>query len=383
MLVALAIAGCSGQQATSPSPSHPSLISDSPSQSSSPSPSGSPVATVPDPKFTCTKLPVPRDPLVLMRGTSGLYVLDVADPLHPVQTCLLLNTSGGRFISATKIAFWYSTFVGLADLETGNLNWSRAWVDPPIGVAFSPDGSSWAYRQADASGVSTHLVAGGNDQLLVTRRAIGGNLGPVTGPVDELAFSASGQYLLTYTLFASAGEQPNFVVFAMDGSTMFKSATAKMGTWDRAGNRLYFLAATTVGGVVGTVKSVDPGAQPVVRSPKLSSYFWPNLSPDGRTLVFNTYNAQRFPHPWRLDTSSRAKAQLSTATSTQSVFIGPDVVWSNEGIPCACGAAGTSATDGRVIAHNLRTGINSVVLEIASITPSKSPTEDIVDVWFG
>jgi hypothetical protein len=319
-----------------------------------------------------------------MRGSiSGLYVLDVADPLHPAQACQLLNVTSGRFISATKIEFWYSTFVGTADLQTGSLNWSRAWVDPPIEVVFSADGSSWAYRQADASGVSTHLVVGGTDQLLVTRRAIGGNLGPVTGPVDQLAFSASGQYLLTYTLFASAGEQPNFVVFAMDGSTVFKSTIAKMGTWDRAGNRLYFLAATTVGGVAGTAKSLDPGGQPVVRSPKLSSYFWPSLSPDGRTLVFNTYGAQAFSHPWKLDIASRAKTLLSSATSTEPVFIAPDVVWSNEGIPCACGQSGTSAPDGRVIAHNLKTGVNSVVLEIASLTPSKSPTEDIVDVWFG
>jgi hypothetical protein len=318
-----------------------------------------------------------------MRGATGLYVLDVADPLHPVQTCLLLNASSGRFISPSKIAFWYSTFVGIADLDTGNLNWSRAFLNAPLSLAFSPDGSNWAYREVDASGVRIHLVAGGKDQVLVTRRAIGAEVGPVWGPVDQLEFSASGQYLLTYSLFAVAGELPNLVVFAMDGSVLFKSATAKFGTWDRAGSRLYYLAATTVGGIAGTVDSLDPGGQPVVRSPKLSSYFWPNLSPDGRTLVFNVSGAQGFPHPWRLDIASRVRTQLSSATSTQPVFVAPDVIWSNEGIPCACAPRGTSTPDGRVIAHNLRTGINSVVLEIASITQNKSPTDDIVDVWFG
>jgi len=319
-----------------------------------------------------------------MRGaTSGLYVLDVADPLHPVQACLLINASGGRFISATKISFWYSTFVGIADLQTGNLNWSRAFVNEPLALAFSPDGSSWAYREGDAAGVRTHVVVGGKDQIVLTRGPVAARGGPPWGPVDQLAFSGTGQYLLTYSLFVEAGGPPNFMVFGPDGSTAFQSTTAKFGTWDRAGNRLYFLAATTVGGIVGTVKSLDPGGQPVVRSAKLSSYFWPHLSPDGRTLLFNTYNAQRFPHPWRLNIASRVKAQVSTATSTQPVFIGPDVIWSNEGIPCACGAAGTSAPDGRAIAHNLRTGVNSVVLEIASVTPSKSPTGDILDVWFG
>ena len=196
-------------------------------------------------------------------------------------------------------------------------------------------------------------------------------------------FSATGQYLLTYTLFAAAGEPPGFVVFALDGSTVFKSSTAKFGMWDRAGNRLYFLAATTVKGIVGTVKSLDPGGQPVVRSPRLSSYFWPTLSPDGRTLVFNTYGAQGFPHPWKLDIAGRVRTLLSSATSTQPVFVAPDVIWSNEGVPCVCAPRGTSAPDGRVIAHNLKTGVNSVVLEIANLTPSKSPTEDITDVWFG
>jgi hypothetical protein len=99
--------------------------------------------------------------------------------------------------------------------------------------------------------------------------------------------------------------------------------------------------------------------------------------------VFNTYGAQQFPHPWGLNVATHAKTQLSSATSTQPVFVSPDVIWSNEGIPCACGPAGTSAPDGRVIAHNLKTGINSVVLEIGNLTPSKSPTENIVDVWFG
>lgn len=384
ILVLLAIAGCGRPQASSSgSPSPTSVATESPNLSNSPSPTSSPVA-VPDPKLTCTTLPVPRDPLLLMSGAiSGLYVLDVADPLRPVQVCQLLNATSGRFVSATKIVFWYSTFVGTADLQSGSLNWSRAWVNAPMAVVFSPDGSNWAYREGDDSGVRTHLVIGGKDQVVLTRGPVGGHGGVPWGPVSQLAFSASGQYLLTYTLFGDAGGPPNFIVYAMDGTVAFQSTTAKFGMWDRSGNRLYFLAATAVGETSGTVVSWDPGGQPIARSAKIASYFWPTLSPDGSTLVFNTYGAQSFPHPWRLVIASRVKAQVASATSTQPVFIGPDVIWSNEGIPCACGIGGTSAPDGRVIAHNVRTGVNSVVLGIANLTPSTSPTEDIVDVWFG
>jgi hypothetical protein len=173
------------------------------------------------------------------------------------------------------------------------------------------------------------------------------------------------------------------MVFALDGTTALKSTTAKFGTWDRAGNRLYFLAATSAAAISGTVKSLDPGGQPVVRSPKLSSYFWPSLSPDGRTLVFNTYGAQRFPHPWKLDIASRVRILAASATSTQPVFIAPDVIWSNEGVPCVCGPGGTSQPDGRLISHDLKTGINSVVLGLGTMPVSTSPTSDIEDVWFG
>lgn len=385
MLVVLALVGCGGQPATSSaSPTTSAVTSPSPSEPTSPSPSGSPVANVPDPKLTCTRVPVPRDPLLLMRGKiSGLVVMDVADPLHPAQLCLLLNATSGRFVSATKIVFWYSTFVGTADLETGNLNWNRAWVTEPMTVAFSPDGLNWAYREGDATGVRTHLVVGGKDTVLVTRAPLGGHGVPPYGPLEQLAFSSTGQYLMTYSFFVPAAEPPNFMVFALDGSTAFKSANAKFGTWDRAGDRLYFLAGTTTSGIAGTVKSLDPGGQPVARSARLSSYFWPMLSPDGKTLVFNTFTAQGFPHPWRLDTTSRVRVQVSSATSSQPVFIGSDYIWSNEGVPCKCGPAGTSAPDGRVIAHNMRTGVNSVVLGVSDLTASTSPTGDIEDVWFG
>lgn len=315
----------------------------------------------------------------------SLIVLDVANPLHPALACVLSNASGGgRFISGTKFVFWNATFVGTADLQTGNISWTRAFLNPPAVVSFSPDGANWAYMTFDDSGAQqTHLVIAGKDKVVLSRAPIGGHGGVPWGPVNQLEFSASGQYLLTYTLFADEGGQPNFIIYALDGTVAFKSTTAKFGAWDRAGNRLYFLAATAVGETSGTVVSWDPGGQPVARSLKMSTYFWPTLAPDGRTLVFNTYNAQGFPQPWRLLIASRSRSRLSSATSSMPVFVAPDVVWSSEGLPCTCGPMGASMTDGRVIAHNIRTGVNSVVLEIARLTLSQSPTQDIVDVWFG
>ena len=42
-------------------------------------------------------------------------------------------------------------FVGTADLQTGNLFWNRAFLNPPAAVSFSPDGTNWAWIEADES----------------------------------------------------------------------------------------------------------------------------------------------------------------------------------------------------------------------------------------
>ena len=142
ILVAFIVAGCGSPQAgatASPSPSSKA------SGSATPSPST-------DPSLVCTSKPVAGHPLALLAATlttsEGIAVMDVTDPLHPFQICALNNAVSGRFVSATKIVFWESTFVGTADLVTNSVNWSRAFVDAPTVLAFSPDGSSGPTRLA-------------------------------------------------------------------------------------------------------------------------------------------------------------------------------------------------------------------------------------------
>jgi hypothetical protein len=204
-------------------------------------------------------------------------------------------------------------------------------------------------------------------------RAVGDQPG-VLGLVNQLAFSASGQYLLTYTLFAIWRQAQ--LHRCLDGSVAYQSKTAKFGVWDRAGNRLYFMAATAVsdlrdgGGTQAARRSFGS------RLRAISGRFF-----FGRLLVL-TRTTLGIPTPWRLVIATRTRSQVSSATSAVPVFVGSDY-WSSEGVPCQCGPMGTSQSDGRLIAHNMRTGVNSVVLEVARLTPSQSPTNDIVDVWFG
>jgi len=376
ILAALAVAGCGSTGTATASPTSASSASVSPSPPST------------DPSLKCLIKPVPGHPLALVQAIgnsgSGLGVLDLVDPLQPVQACQLNNASRGRFISAMKIAFWSGQSLGTVDLATSSVNWSRAFVDSPANVAFSPDGSKWAYVMGDeTTGQTTHLVVAGKDQTILTRTPIGGHGGLPYGPVDQLQFSAHGDYLLTYNAFGEKGGQPNFMVFAMDGSVALQSATAKFGVWDRAGNRLYFLAPTVAGAIRGQVRSWDPGGTPVVRSAVLTSYFWPAISPDGRVLAFNSYDAKGLPHLWRLDIASRLSAQISKSISTAPVFVAAGVVWSTEEKPCACGLGGASEADGKVIGHDMQSATDTVVGDFNGFTPSQAPTRDILDVWLG
>jgi hypothetical protein len=311
--------------------------------------------------------------------------MDVADPLHPFQICSLNNAVSGRFVSATKIVFWESTFVGTADLVTNSVNWSRAFVDAPTVLAFSPDGSKWAYQTGDASrGLTIHLVIAGKDETLLTIPQIIGTGVPPWGPFSKLQFSAHGDYLLTYTAFGNpVGGQPDFEVFRLDGSVAFRSATANLGAWSWTGNRLYFLAATAVAGIRGRVGSWDPGSAPVSLSGTLTSYFWPAIAPDSGTLVFNSFDAKSLPRLWRLDIASGKVVQISSGTSTEPVFMSPSVVWSSEEKPCQCGPGGSSAPDGKVVAHDLQSGTDSLVGDFTGFTLSTAPTRDILDVWLG
>src|ERR1700730_1529891 len=126
-------------------------------------PSRQPIET----KVTCSSRPVTGHPLLLLQPggiTPELAVLDVLDPLRPQQLCKLSPANGGRFLSATKIAFWLGQQIGVADL-TSDVAVGTAEFPKSTGVAFSPDGSAFAYSTGDetlgTAGTSTHLTSGG------------------------------------------------------------------------------------------------------------------------------------------------------------------------------------------------------------------------------
>jgi hypothetical protein len=336
-------------------------------------------------KLTCRSQSAKGDPLALMIKTSAteseLLVVDMVDAIHPVVLCALSPASGGRFISATRIAFWAGRNLGVGDIAAGLVAATATLPTVPTDGAFSPDGSVFAYRVGgDINGLSTHLFIAGQDRTLVVRSGIGDHGGSWIGPATQLKFSADGEYLLSIdSLFANfeAGP-PNFLVYDLNGSMVFQSATAAFGAWARQGNKLYFLAQPQHGDIRGDVHSWDPVAGELRVAQGLSSYFWPALAPDDRRLVFNSYNSAGLPHLWKVDVGAGVKAQLSTGISTHPVFVGHNAIWSNEEKPCDCGLGLMSAPDGNIVVHNLQTGQDTTI-SLLDFGPDGVMTSNILD----
>jgi WD40-like Beta Propeller Repeat len=326
-----------------------------------------------------------------------LLVLDAINPLDPVQACTLTPAVGGRFITATRIAFWLGNSLRTADIGSGAVAVTATLPTVPTDGAFSPDGSRFAYRVGDdTNGLSTHLFVAGHDRTLVTRAGIGGHGGSSIGPQTQLEFSADGNYLLSVdSIFAnfassasasrngSAYAPPNFLVYDQNGLTVFQSATAAFGQWATQGDKLYFLAESEALSDSGDLHSWDPIAGELPVAHGLNNYFWPALAPDNRRLLFNSDDSGG-PHLWSIDLGTGVVGQLATGISTHPVFVATGVVWSTEEKLCSCGPGGPSAPDGKLVAHDLQTGKEtSFGLAAYEGADFGTTTRFVLDVWLG
>jgi len=257
----------------------------------------------------------------------------------------------------------------------------------PGAAALRGDGSAFAYTiDGRTAGTSTHLYVARTDRTLFTEPMLGGHGGPPYGPVGQLEFSADGRYLLEYELFRPQPAPPNFLVYARDGSLAFQSAGAKFGAWAPSGSTLYFLVSSQQGGIGGEVHSWTPSGGEVTVARGLTTYFWPRAAPTGRVLVFDAYDTSApgeatggLPHLWQLDLSTGTARQLSTASSTKTVFVGATSLWSDEETRCSCGPGGASMPTGRVLPHDLASGHDAVV-DLTPLTLIPSSVRVVLDV---
>jgi hypothetical protein len=322
---------------------------------------------------------------------SPLAILDVSDPQKPIVICTLAPAEGGRFLSATKVAFSAGDRLGLADLSTGTVVQTAQLRAVTFGGAFSRDGSRFAYQLwDDTGGLTLHLWSGGHDSTLYTQDPLGGHGGPgwASGPFSQLQFSPDGRELLDYILFRPMSGPANLQVFKLDGSpTVLYKGTAP-AVWAPTGSLLYS-SFWPVRPPTTEVDSIDATGQRRIVASGLNGYYWPSMTPDGRSIVYDTVDAAGLPHLWALDLNTGASAQLSGATTAQTRFVGPTVVWENEGGPCECGPGGNSMPDGVMLAHDLSNGRDVTVdssfyraLVASETAPAYLYADFVVDTWF-
>jgi hypothetical protein len=323
--------------------------------------------------------------LVLFAYTPGLNVVDATDPVHPKLLCSVAGASGGRFVSATTVAVWNTYTAEVVDITNGKVVRSQKLPASPFEGAFTSDAGLFAYRVEHPDGSdSVHILdmASGTDRVLYTQAPLGGHGGPIGGPVVQLQFSPDGTELLDFDIFRPQGGTASLQVLRLDGSIIFQASDGVAGMWAPTGATLYMVvreADQTDEDLVGVSRN---GSQSILMQGGLTGVNWPVLSPDGKSILFDTYDSSTsgqatggLPHLWSLDIVSALAGQISDAVSTEPVFIGTNVVWSNEEQPCECGMGGASQPDGFLIAHDLGTHTDTRVdAELIVPAPGAPPT---------
>lgn len=325
-------------------------------------------------------------------ATTSPFVemLDVSNPLKPSIVCRMDPAYGAHLISNTKLAFWIGNELGTADLASGAITRTARLPAVAGKGAFSADGTKFAYRSYDAAGgMSLHLYVAGSDRTLYVQEPMGGHggPGPSFGPFDQLEFSPDGSLLLDAGVFRPQSAPATFIVFRSDGSIAFQSKTALNGTWSRAGNILFFFSQSQPG-PIGELDGMIVGGQREVLATGISGFFWPRMSPDGRSIVYNASDSSvpdcgGVPHLWRFDIATGRTTQLSKAISSDPFFVQPNVVWSDEQQLSQCGLGGPSSLDGVILAHDLSTGVDTKV-DTTLLPASTGPwsTFNLLDTWF-
>lgn len=390
-VVVLALAGCqspSGPGAKAPASAPRTAAPASPASTEAPSPAPAGLTT----QLSCRAPVTATHSLVLFAyyQTAVLAVVDVSKPRAPTLLCTLSPAQGGRFDqSANELVFWVGDKLGAADLTTGKVVQTDVLPAVPSEGFFSSDGAQFAYRVGDntVTGTSTHLYRRGDhrDLTLYSQDPLGGHGGPPYGPLDQLVFSPDNTELLDFYEFRPTSGPSKFMVFrTADGSVAYQLDTAAFGAWSSTGSTAYFFVQGERG-FTGELDSVGPSGQAQTVVGAIDGFFWPRVTPDGGSIVYDAYDSAGLPHLWRFDIATRTAAQLSTTLSERPVFVTRTVIWSDEETPCDCGPGGSSAADGSIVARDLGGGPEARVDTsgtVSSITIPQPSTSDIADVWY-
>jgi len=200
-----------------------------------------------------------------------------------------------------------------------------------------------------------------------------------------MAFAPDGTAFMDYMLFRAPSGPANLMVFARDG-TVRAQLPGSIGLWSSMGSALYFTAPNYATPYSTELDELDSNGQRHTASTSLKGYWWPTLAPDGAKIVYNAPDSSvpdcgGVPHLWSVDLQTGKTMQLTKAQSSTPVFVGPNVIWSNEEQLTQCGLGGPSQPDGVILAHDLTTGIDSHVDLSFYRDLAGAPPQYITSAW--
>lgn len=305
---------------------------------------------------------------------------DVADPVHPRLLCRiqwtsahLSSSSGFMYLdprSATQTDIALRSFSGIAESRAGELpGWitNGAWLSngslgaytvrlDPTGTCGAGATQVWTYEQGSAQLLATYCDGFGD---CICRFGL---------PAPILALSPDGQYLAEGWLAGKGSEAMGVYRLADRVRVATLPQDTDTAFWDRGSDRLFVVSNTSVQAWTpntGTLSGVSGANQ---------WSFYPNMSPDGRQVVYTAFSDAvqgTQPRVYLYDLATAKARMLIDQPRSQVVFVKDGWVWDLEEQFCSDCPNNTQPTD-KIFAMNLSTGAEQSVTFAAGEALSSS-----------
>jgi hypothetical protein len=301
-----------------------------------------------------------------MAVVAGLFLYDVADPVHPRMVCRATKTYM-QLVDSNTIAYTVALSGGKAnivwrDLVTGvNTQVAVLPADPGGAKNWTADGSLEVYAgkgtviNETTASVPVHLFSNGGDHLLYSITSGASGLESRWSQVPILEFSTNHTYFAISDARYAITSSSMHIFSVADRRQLLVTVEGPGGTWV-ADDRFVWSAATT-----GSLVQWTPqGGVATLRPEK--SWFGVNSSPGGQWLAGTLLSSAFEPHV--LIAPVAGGTAVKTGLGSAPGFVSRTVLWYIGEKACTdvgpCGYDPT-APDGTVHAYDVTTKIDQVL----------------------
>jgi hypothetical protein len=304
--------------------------------------------------------------LVTLRGSKCVVVRDVTDISHSTTVGAFDQLPQSQFVSAAALSYVVGNKLFRVPVGGSPKTLVATTSQFVIAFAWSPDGNTLAYVTPGTSGMELHLVSAGNDRVVAGSMpalpGVGCEVFCPTADVWDLRLSYSPDG--TLISFVDSVVVPAFRIWSSDGRLVStsNSQSHSMSVW--SGKKFYFQDADGV--AVWSNRAV---------STFLPGVHWirPKVSPDGKTIVYETRDSAGWAHTSIVDTTYGLVGELKMARA-EPVFLTSRFIWYRG--ERACVAADYCPTRYPSIPNG-----KTYIFDLQTATESASVITSVADVW--